>query len=91
MLSKGEIEQSIGDYIVQNFLFGVADQRPDADQSLMGTGIVDSVGIMQLVSFVEKTYGIRIADDDFGPENLDTIERLSRYVVAVSKTAAAAQ
>lgn len=84
MFSRENVEKTIGDFIVETFLFGVQDERPVADQSLMGTGVVDSMGIMQLVSFVEKNFEITIADADFGPENLDTIERLSKYVISAA-------
>jgi acyl carrier protein len=51
----------------------------DAD-SLLESGILDSIAVMQLVAFLEKTYGIKVADEDLMPENFDTIAAVCAFV-----------
>ncbi|HZS90402.1 MAG TPA: acyl carrier protein [Chloroflexota bacterium] len=70
--------QTIHDFVVSTFLFDNGDVADDA--SLLGEGIMDSTGVLELVLFVEETFGIRVADDEILPENFDSIARIAVYV-----------
>lgn len=48
--------------------------------SLLDSGIVDSLGVLDLVGFVEEQFGIEVQDDDLVPENFDSIDALTRFV-----------
>jgi acyl carrier protein len=48
--------------------------------SLLEHGIVDSMGVMELVTFLETQYGIAISDQELVPENLDSIEKLMKFL-----------
>jgi acyl carrier protein len=48
--------------------------------SLLDHGIVDSMGVMELVTFLETQYGIAISDQELVPENLDSIEKLMKFL-----------
>lgn len=67
------------DFVVENFLFG-EEGRVQDDTSFIGSGIVDSTGIMELVAFVEERFGIRVEDEEVIPENLDSLERVAAYL-----------
>ena len=54
--------------------------RVGPDDSLLESGTIDSVGVMQLVAFLGKTYGITVEDDDLTPENFDTIGAIAAFV-----------
>lgn len=71
--------QAIRDFIVTNFLFG-DDSELNENASFIETGIIDSTGILELVNFVEETFGITVADDEFVPENLGSIARIAGYL-----------
>lgn len=71
-------------FIVENFF--VDDFADDA--SFLGTGIVDSMGMMQLVAFLEETFGISIADRELVPENLDSVDRVCAFVARKTRSAA---
>ena len=66
-------------FIVENFLFGEAGQFQD-DDSLLDRGIIDSSGILELVSWIEASYGVRIEDSEMLPENLDAVVRIAAFV-----------
>ncbi len=66
-------------YIAENLLFSDGSGL-DVSASLLGSGVLDSTGALDLVAFLEREFGIRVADEDLVPENLDTIERLARFV-----------
>jgi len=67
-------------FIVSNFLFGQEGGGLADDQSFLESGIIDSTGLLELVSFVEQRYGLSIADRELVPENLDSLANISRFV-----------
>lgn len=50
--------------------------------SLLESGIVDSLGILEIVAFLEKEFGITISDEELVPENFESIESLAKFSVA---------
>ena len=52
------------------------------DESLLGAGAIDSLGVLQLVAKLEERYGISVSDDDLMPENFDTIHAIAAFVAA---------
>lgn len=74
------IKAMVRGFIVDNFLFGTEDAALTDDASFLETGIIDSTGILELISFVEATYDITIKDEEMLPENLDSLARISAFV-----------
>ncbi len=74
------IKDQVRQYIVDNFIMG-SDEQPfgDAD-SLLELHIVDSTGFLELIVFLEDTFGIQVADEDMVPENLDGLNAIEAYV-----------
>ena len=66
-------------FITENFLFGNDEGFKD-DTSFLNEGIVDSTGILELVSFLEEEFSITIEDEDLLPENLDSINNVVAYL-----------
>lgn len=66
-------------FLVDSFLLGEDDGFTD-DESLLDAGIIDSTGVMEVVSFLEASFGITIADDELVADNLDSVDRLARFV-----------
>lgn len=60
------------------------------DEPLLQNGILDSMGILDLVGELEDEFGIVVDDDDLAPENFQTIEHLARFV-SKKRTLAAPQ
>ncbi len=61
-------------------MFGANEQNFGDEDSFMETGIIDSTGVLELVSFVEERFDITVQDDELIPENLDSASKLARYV-----------
>jgi len=75
-----EIEPKIRTYIAENLLFS-DDGFPYSDEaSFLQEGIVDSIGVMELVNYVESTFGISIEDHELIPDNLDSVAQISSFV-----------
>ena len=72
-------ETEIRQFVVENFLFG-QEGNLTASQSFLDSGIIDSTGVLELIGFVESRYGISVQDDELVPANLDSIERVARFV-----------
>ncbi|RWX76886.1 acyl carrier protein [Neorhizobium lilium] len=70
---------ALREFIAENFLFR-ADADIGDDQSLLDSGVMDSTGVLELIAFLEKTYGITVADAEIVPENLDSIDNMKRYL-----------
>jgi acyl carrier protein len=74
------IRDQVRGYILQNLLFtDDASQLPD-DVSLLERGIIDSTGVLEIVMFLEETFGIKVKDSDMLPENFDKVDSIARFV-----------
>jgi acyl carrier protein len=73
------VQSDIREYIVDTFLFGEDDALTD-ESSFLAEGIIDSTGIMQLVSFLQDHYRITIEDEELVPDNLDSIQKITRFI-----------
>ena len=74
-----EIRDRVRAFVVENFLFGEDEGLKD-DTSLLEEGIIDSTGILELVSFLEEEFTIIIEDEELIPENLDSINYVVGYL-----------
>ena len=52
----------------------------ESDEDLLGSGIIDSMGVIKLVVFLEKTFGIVVADEDVVPENFQSLNCIVKFV-----------
>ena len=78
-----DIGSEIRDFVVTNFLFGKGDGLGD-DESLLDNGVIDSTGVLELVSYLQERFAIQIEDDEIVPANLDSIQNLVNCVVRKS-------
>lgn len=77
---KDIIQTQIRAFILDNYLFGNEDMMIAPDESFMESGIIDSLGITELVEFCENTYGITIGDEELIPENLDSLNNIAAFI-----------
>lgn len=77
------VKEKVLAYITDNFLMGLKTEIKD-DSSLLDLGIIDSTGVIELIAFLEETFGIHVEDDEITPDNLDSLRRIERYVRAKS-------
>lgn len=73
-------KQAIRDFIETSFLFRDGRQGLGDTESLLGAGLIDSTGILELVSFLETEFGIAVLDEEIVPENLDSVQQIAAYV-----------
>ena len=74
-----EIKGTIRNFIVDNFLFG-DDEGLNDQISFLESGIVDSMGILEIINFLTEEFQVTVADEEMLPENLDSINNLETYL-----------
>ncbi|MEW6752387.1 MAG: acyl carrier protein [Candidatus Latescibacterota bacterium] len=79
-------------YIVDEFVYSEEDaRRLTTDASLLAEGVLDSVGILSVITFLTETFGIHIENDEVVPDNLESIDAMAAFVArkrAVTRAAA---
>ena len=70
---------SVRHFVVENYLFGDGDSLKE-DTSFMEEGIIDSTGILELIFFIEETFGFGVEDDELIPENMDSLQNIARFI-----------
>ena len=74
-----ELRAQIRSFVLTNFYVADPRQVPDG-RSLLEQGIIDSTGVLEIISFVESTFGITVEDEEMVPANLDSIDGIARFV-----------
>ena len=81
------IEQMNDTQIIDELRECIEDNFPRArhqeygiDDDLFDKGIVDSLGFLTLIGFIEQTYGISVADEDVVPENFASLRSMAEYI-----------
>lgn len=67
-------------FILTEFSDNGAPQHLADDQSLMKSGMIDSLGILKLLAYLEETFGIFVSEEELAPENFETLERLCSFI-----------
>lgn len=75
-----DIEKDVRDFIAENFILDEDADEIGRDESLTGSGVLDSMGVLELIMFIEERFGVEVPDEDTLPENLDSVGRIADYV-----------
>jgi acyl carrier protein len=74
-----DIAKKISTFITDNLLLGRTVDLVGTS-SFLDAGIIDSTGVLELVQFLEETWGLSVKDEEMVPENLDSLVRLESFV-----------
>jgi acyl carrier protein len=69
-------------FIVEEIALGTGVESVGHDEDLLAQDVIDSLGIVELVAFLESRYGIKVGDDDLLPENFSSVNRVVAFVEA---------
>jgi acyl carrier protein len=76
MVEDARVRERIRTFIAEVFFVdGFTDE-----QSLLRTGVLDSMGMSQLVAFLEEEFAVEVLDEELVPENLDSVSRAAAFV-----------
>lgn len=74
-----DIERELCSFVIDNFLYGQPMHLQPHD-SLLGNGLIDSTGVLELVAFLEERYAIKVEDKEVIADNMDSLKNLTTYV-----------
>jgi acyl carrier protein len=69
----------VREFVFSNFYVPETTVLSD-EASLLDHGVIDSTGVLEVIAFIERTFQIRVQDEEILPENLDSVARISAYV-----------
>jgi D-alanine--poly(phosphoribitol) ligase subunit 2 len=78
MNNEGVLEQ----FIIEELLVGNGRKHIDPDESLISSGIIDSLALMRLISFIEDRFEVRIDDGEVIPDNFETINIIKEFLAS---------
>lgn len=87
---NGPLRTEIRSFLIDNFLFGEGGDSLTDDDSLVEAGLIDSLGVAELVAFIEGRFGVVADDDELVPDNFDSVARIAAFVERRSPPKAAA-
>jgi acyl carrier protein len=74
------IKADLRSYVEANFIMGAGGPALADSDSFLEHHVLDSTGFLELISHLEETYSIRVADDEMIPENLDSLDSVAAFV-----------
>jgi len=81
MKTEMEIRTTIRQFVLENFLMGDTSSMLKDGESFVATGTIDSIGILEVTYFLETIFALQVDDRDLVPENLDSVNNLTQYVL----------
>lgn len=78
-MTENHSNTKIRKFILEKFPLARKQQLKDSD-TLLESGILDSLGVLDLVHFIEQEFSIAVADDELVPENFQTIDRIAAFI-----------
>jgi len=75
-----DIKAQVRQYIAKNLLFSDNGFTYADDASFLEEGIIDSLGVMELVLFIEEKFGVKVKDEELTPDNFDSVNKLASYI-----------
>ena len=79
MVDQQNIQKTVRDFIQKNFIFDTAAVLAD-DESLLGTGVIDSTGVLELIGYLEEKFQLTFEDGELVAENFDTILKITAFL-----------
>lgn len=76
----GQIKEKIKVFLKNNFLISTDFDAVNDDDSFLEKGIIDSTGVLELVSFIEETFQIKVEDEELIPQNLDSLNNVTLFI-----------
>lgn len=80
--SESAVMSNVRAFVQENFLYMMPDFELADDDRLLEKGVVDSMGISELISFVESQFGVVAAEDEISEANFGSLRSIARFVTA---------
>jgi acyl carrier protein len=80
--TESEIKSRVRGFVQENFLYAMPDFELGDDDRLLERGVVDSMGVAEMIAFVESEFGVVTSDDEVSETNYGSLSAIARFVVA---------
>ena len=84
-MAGNHVNLQIRKFILNKFPLARKQQIKDSN-NLLESGVLDSLGVLDLVSFVEQEFFVHVTDDELVPENFESIDRIAAFIETKSST-----
>jgi acyl carrier protein len=85
MIESGQVKDRIREYVLEEFAKTKGIMQITDQEILTKNGVIDSMGIFRLVSFLEDEFNVRVGDEEITHDNLESIDAIERLVIAKTK------
>lgn len=75
-----KVQRQLIEFITHNFM--VEEDEIDLDDSLIDQGIIDSFGLVEITAFIQKTFGVKVRDEDMTREAFGSTNKMAKFVAA---------
>lgn len=80
--AETEIKSRVRAFVQENFLYAMPDFELGDDDRLLERGVIDSMGVAEMIAFVESEFGVITSDDEVSETNYGTLAAIARFVAA---------
>jgi len=81
MKNEHQLRSEIRQFVLDDLLMGDTASMVDDGESFLETGTIDSIGVLDIVMFLEHNFQLKVQDRELVPENLDSVNRLVQFVM----------
>jgi acyl carrier protein len=75
-----QVRQQVREYLLKNHVFNMDAAALHDEVSLINGGVIDSIGVLELITFLEERFGIEMEEEEMVPDNLDTVVSIEAFV-----------
>jgi acyl carrier protein len=76
------VERVLREHVLERYAAGATEDTFDPEEDLLASGRVDSMGILEIISFVEDTFSVVVEDEDILPDNFCSVRAMAGFVAA---------
>ena len=75
-----DVETAIERFVVDELMLGDSNTKIDPNESLISSGVLDSLALLRLIAFLEEQMGVTVDDSEVIPENCETINEIKSFI-----------
>ena len=81
-VTEMQVIERVRDFLTENFLYMRPDFVLNEGDSLLETGVIDSMGVLEVLNFLEEEFGVKAADDEVSEANMGSLRAIARFVAS---------
>lgn len=81
-LMQTQVVERTRTYVRETFLYMRPDWNLRDDDPLIGSGVIDSIGVVELIAFLEGAFGVTIPEEEITEQNLGSLRAIGRFIAA---------